>query len=176
MTLRTSAKSRLINAGTAIRSEMVCTPWRSTLSAAWNASSIGFLPITSRRLSLDTMISESTYFFSSSIPSAALLARRRPSNVKGRVTTPTVRAPSSFATLATSGAAPVPVPPPMPAVIKTISAPFTASRSSLSLSSAALRPYSGFPPAPRPFVVSFPRIILLSHGEFFMTCTSVLQI
>ncbi len=121
------------------------------------------------------MIKESTYFLSSSIPSAALLALLLPSNVKGRVTTATVKAPSSFAIFATRGAAPVPVPPPIPAVMKTISAPLTASRISFSDSSAALRPYSGFPPAPSPLVVSLPKTILFSAGEFFITCTSVLQ-
>ena len=49
--------------------------------------------------------------------------RRRPSNVNGRVTTPMVRAPSDRAIRATTGAPPVPVPPPSPAVTKTMSAP-----------------------------------------------------
>ena len=44
--------------------------------------------------------------------------RRTPSKWNGLVTTPTVRMPSSRATLAMTGAAPVPVPPPMPAVTK----------------------------------------------------------
>jgi hypothetical protein len=44
------------------------------------------------------------------MPSLALLARRRPSNVNGRVTTATVNAPSSLEILAMNGAAPVPVP------------------------------------------------------------------
>ena len=39
------------------------------------------------------------------------------------VTTPTVRMPSSLATRAMTGAAPVPVPPPMPAVTNTMCAP-----------------------------------------------------
>lgn len=42
---------------------------------------------------------------------------------EGRVTTPMVRAPSERAMLATTGAPPVPVPPPSPAVTKTMSAP-----------------------------------------------------
>src|SRR5207249_1706634 len=41
----------------------------------------------------------------------------RPSDLKGIVTTPIVRAPSSFATRATYWADPVPVPPPMPPVM-----------------------------------------------------------
>jgi hypothetical protein len=44
--------------------------------------------------------------------------RLAPSNWKGFVTTPTVRTPSSRAACAMIGAAPVPVPPPMPAVMK----------------------------------------------------------
>ena len=39
--------------------------------------------------------------------------------MKGYVTTPTVRMPASLDMRATTGAAPVPVPPPMPAVMKT---------------------------------------------------------
>ncbi len=50
--------------------------------------------------------------------------RCEPSNWKGLVTTPTVRTPSSRATRAMTGAAPVPVPPPMPAVMKAMCAPF----------------------------------------------------
>ena len=49
--------------------------------------------------------------------------RRWPSNWNGLVTTPTVRMPSSFATREITGDAPVPVPPPMPAVTNTICAP-----------------------------------------------------
>lgn len=43
------------------------------------------------------------------------LLRCRPSKLKGVVTMPTVRMPISRAVLATTGAAPLPVPPPMPA-------------------------------------------------------------
>ncbi len=53
--------------------------------------------------------------------------RREPSKVKGRVTTPIVSAPTSLAICATIGAPPVPVPPPMPAVMKTMSEPFSTS-------------------------------------------------
>src|SRR5690242_6436628 len=38
ITARTSAKSRLISPGSVIRSQMPCTPWRSTSSAIRNAS------------------------------------------------------------------------------------------------------------------------------------------
>ena len=40
MIVRTSAKSRLIRPGIVIRSQMPCTPWRSTSSAIRKASSI----------------------------------------------------------------------------------------------------------------------------------------
>ena len=40
MIVRTSAKSRLISPGIVIRSQIPCTPWRSTSSATLNASSI----------------------------------------------------------------------------------------------------------------------------------------
>ena len=45
---------------------------------------------------------------------------RLPSNANGFVTIPTVRMPCSFAISAMIGAEPVPVPPPIPAVINTI--------------------------------------------------------
>ncbi|CAB4632263.1 unannotated protein [freshwater metagenome] len=65
----------------------------------------------------------STSVLKFSIPSSACAVLLLPSKVKGLVTTPTVNAPKSFATFATIGAPPVPVPPPSPAVTKTISAP-----------------------------------------------------
>ena len=59
------------------------------------------------------------------IPSFDISILFRPSNEKGLVTTPTVRIPICFAISATIGAPPVPVPPPIPAVINTISAPLS---------------------------------------------------
>jgi len=94
----------------------------------------------------------STFSFRIWMPFSACMARRRPSKVKGRVTTPMVRAPTLFAISATTGAAPVPVPPPLPAVMKTMSAPWSASSISPRCSSAAWRPTSGSLPAPRPRV------------------------
>ena len=59
--------------------------------------------------------------------------------------------------LAVTGAAPVPVPPPIPAVMKTIFVFFASnSRTSSMLSIAAFLPISGFEPAPRPSVRSVP--------------------
>jgi hypothetical protein len=69
------------------------------------------------------MMSVSTAFCSSEMPASATRIRRTPSNWNGLVTTPTVRMPMSRAARAMTGAAPVPVPPPMPAVTKTMCAP-----------------------------------------------------
>ncbi|CAB4545857.1 unannotated protein [freshwater metagenome] len=65
----------------------------------------------------------STSARNASIPTSACAERSFASKENGRVTTPIVSAPISFAIFATIGAAPVPVPPPSPAVTKTISAP-----------------------------------------------------
>src|SRR5664280_372953 len=62
----------------------------------------------------------------------------------------TTSAPASDASLATTGAAPVPVPPPIPAVTKTMSEPVRTWVIFSASSSAALRPTSGFDPAPMP--------------------------
>ena len=75
MIVRTSAKSRLIRAGSVTRSEMPCTPWRSTSSATWKASTIEVCwSSTSSRRSLGTTISVSTSAASSSIPLLGLVA------------------------------------------------------------------------------------------------------
>ena len=127
-----------------IKSEIPCTPCRKTLSASRKASSIGvFLSTTSNKRLFEIINNVSTFSFKRAIPSAAKRPRFGPSKVNGRVTTPTVNAPNSFAIPATIGAAPVPVPPPIPAVMKIISAPSKASRKDCSLSSAAFCPTSG---------------------------------
>ncbi len=59
---------------------------------------------------------------------------------------------NSFAARAITWAAPVPVPPPIPAVMKTIFAPFNKSIISFKDSSAAACPISSLAPAPRPLV------------------------
>ena len=86
----------------------------------------------------------------------------------------TVSSPISLVSLAMTGEAPVPVPPPMPAVMKIIRVP-DSSRYCLisgSVSTAALRPFSGSLPAPRP---SLPRRIFFSTGLLSSACWSVLQ-
>ena len=103
---------------------MPCVACRSTssafLSASWNGMPF---PTTASSRSLGTTIMVSTFFRSSAIPCSACFIRRRPSNRNGLVTMPTVSAPVSRAICATTGAAPVPVPPPIPQVTKTMSAP-----------------------------------------------------
>ena len=102
------------------------------LSASLNASFIGRPPITSRRRSFETTIIESTFLRNSSSPAKDCFFLLGPSNVKGEVTTPTVKAPKSLAILAMTGAPPVPVPPPIPAATKTMLASDKASLISFS--------------------------------------------
>ena len=82
--------------------------------------------------------------------------RAGPSNANGFVTIPIVKQPISLAFFAMMGAAPVPVPPPIPAVIKTMSAFFNTSSISSMDSSAAFLPTSFLAPAPRPRVKYLP--------------------
>src|SRR5271165_6397646 len=124
-------------------------------------------------LSLGMMISESTIFANSSIPAWATFCRL-PSNLNGRVTTATVRMPFSLATCATTGAAPVPVPPPMPAVMKSMSAPPMDSTMRSRSSIAASRPISGRAPAPSPRVRLVPSCNCVRAVERLSACASVL--
>ena len=153
ITLSTSAKSRLIIPGTVIRSEIPSTPFRSTSSAISNAFVIGVsADATLSSLSFEMQIRASTFCDRRAMPSSAFCARAMPSNANGRVTMAVVRIPDSLASPAITGAAPVPVPPPIPAVMKTMSTPCRRSAISSRLSSAASLPTSGFPPAPSPWV------------------------
>ena len=125
-------------------------------------------------LSFGTTRMASTLFFRRSIPSWAFLALTLPSNVNGFVTTAMVSAPSSLAHCAATGAAPVPVPPPIPQVTNTISAPCSAAVISSELSSAAFAPTSGLPPQPSPFVSFSPICIVVAASDLFKTWVSVL--
>ena len=116
----------------------------------------------------------STSARSSSMPFSAWPLRRRPSKPNGRVTTPMVSAPSERAIFATTGAPPVPVPPPSPAVTNTMSAPLRTSSISSVWSSAALRPTSGSAPAPSPRVSSRPMSSLTSASLISSAWASVL--
>ena len=149
----TSAKSRLIIPGLEIRSVIPDTPCLSISSAFLNASTIVvFLSIMLKSFWLGIITRVSTFFLSSATPFSALAILFLPSKRKGLVTTPTVSLPMSFAIAATLGAAPVPVPPPMPAVTNIISASLKAFDISSFVSSTLFSPTSGFPPAPRPLV------------------------
>ena len=88
---------------------------------------------------------------------------------------PTVSMPSSLDISATIGAAPVPVPPPMPHVTNTISDPLTISVISSLFSSAAALPTSGSAPAPRPFVSFSPTWRQTGALQFRRCCLSVLM-
>ena len=139
LTVRMSAKSRLMRPGMVMRSVTPWMPWRNVSSAMRKASIIEvFLSTISSRRSFGMTMSVSTFWESRSMPCSAWLRRTRPSNENGFVTMPMVSAPiSSRAISAMMGAAPVPVPPPSPAVTKTMSASASASRISVRLSSAA---------------------------------------
>ena len=115
----------------------------------------------------------STFSFRVWMPCSACTERRRPSKVNGRVTTPMVSAPIDLATSAMIGAPPVPVPPPLPAVMNTMSAPRSTSSISALWSSAACRPTSGSEPAPSPRVSSRPRSSFTSASLMSSACASV---
>mmetsp|Transcript_19257 Transcript_19257/g.32360 ORF Transcript_19257/g.32360 Transcript_19257/m.32360 type:complete len:303 (+) Transcript_19257:201-1109(+) len=179
ITARTSAKSTFTRPGTVMMSQMPRTPCLRMSSAMLNASLTGvFLPTAASSRSLGMMISVSTLRRSSWIASIACVWRRRPSKLNGVVTMPTVKMPRDFATPAMTGAAPLPVPPPIPAVTNTISAPRTTSSTASRLSSAARLPISGLPPAPSPRVSCAPIWMCLSFGtgEVSRACESVLTI
>ena len=176
MTVVTSAKSRLIRPGMVMRSVMPCVPSHRTSSAMLKASSIVILLLFLMRFSLGITISVSTLSERVWMPSAALRWRLPFSKLKGLVTTPTVSAPTSLRAMsATTGAAPVPVPPPSPAAMKTMSAPASAALMSSRESSAASWPTSGFAPAPRPLVMSAPIWTLISASEIASAWASVLM-
>ena len=175
MTVCTSAKSRLISAGRLIRSVIPCTACWRTSSALRSASGIVVLLSTiSSNLSFGMTIKVSTAFFRFSIPASALFIRVFASKRKGLVTTPTVRIPISFAAPAITGAAPVPVPPPIPQVTNTMSAPSMIFLTSSMLSSAAFCPTSGCAPAPRPFVIFSPIWSTVGALHSVRACLSVL--
>src|SRR5215470_9239931 len=120
------------------------------------------------------VMSVSTTVRSDSSPASACTMRRRPSKWNGLVTTATVRIPRSFANEAMTGAAPVPVPPPRPAVMKTMSAPVSRRVICSGSSSAASRPTSGFEPAPSPCVSFTPSCTFTGAGDARRAWLSVL--
>ncbi len=125
-----SLKSALIYPVWLIKLEILLTPSAKTESTFFIASikeSLSPSSTISNNLWLGTTINVSTLSLKAAIPSSAISLRLFPSKSNGLVTTATVNAPIFFATPAMIGAAPVPVPPPIPAVIKTILAPSKSS-------------------------------------------------
>ena len=175
MIIFTSAKSVLMRPGVVMRSVMPWTPWSRTSSAILKALStevFSFDTVSNRSFGMTIWVS--TFSLRRWMPCSACTARRRPSKPNGRVTTPMVSAPMDLATSAMTGAAPVPVPPPLPAVMKTMSAPLSTSSISSRCSSAAWRPTSGSLPAPRPRVSSRPMSSLTSASLISSAWASVL--
>ncbi len=126
ITVFTSAKSRLICPRSLIRSDIPCAAFNSIESAILNESSAGVsFSITDKSFSFGITISVSQKFLIELTPFNAFDILFAPSNLKGNVIMATVRIPKSLHIFATTGAAPVPVPPPIPAVTNTISDPAT---------------------------------------------------
>ena len=98
----------------------------------------------------------STFFFTSSRPCNAKFILFVPSKLNGVDTIATVTIPNFLAILAITGKAPVPVPPPKPAVKNNIFVFLSSSEIKSILSSAASLPIDGSAPAPKPLVFSNP--------------------
>src|SRR5213593_1066379 len=174
ITVRTSAKSTFTMPVTVMREEIPWVAWSSTSSAFLSASWNGIpLPTTASSRSFGTTTMVSTCLRISAIPISAWRIRLRPSNRNGLVTMPIVSAPRSRAICEMMGAAPVPVPPPMPQVTNTRSAPCRPCSTSSRFSSIAWRPISGRAPAPRPRVSFFPICTFTSALLLSRACASV---
>ena len=172
-TVLTSLKSRLIRPCTVIISAIDFAAMLSVSSAFPKASRTESSGYISRRRSLLITSRASTCLDISSTPSSAWSILRSPSKRNGMVTIPTVRIPNSLETRAMTGAAPVPVPPPIPAVMNAIRVPsLSIVRMSSMLSSAAWRAFSGLLPAPSP---SLPNWRCTGTGESLRAWLSVLH-
>ena len=154
--LLTSAKSRFIKLGRVIVSTTPLTISAISWSMILNASSRGRFGTKCRSLLLSSTSTASAVLLSRSSPSRARCILCRLSTVNGVVTTATTRAPALFASSATIGAIPVPVPPPRPAVTNTRSAPWTILPITSLPASAQRLPITGSPPAPSPLVMCLP--------------------
>jgi len=151
-----SAKSRFTNPEDVTSSVIPLTAFVSISSATLKAVVRGRSGARSRSLSFGITISVSTIPSILSSPSIAFSIRFAPSTVNGSVTTPITRAPCFFAISDTTGAAPVPVPPPSPHVIKIKSELAIFFLISWACSFAASAPILGFEPAPNPLEISRP--------------------
>ena len=118
-------------------------------------------------------INVSTCFLKFSIPVSAFFFLWGPSKENGFVTIPTVSIPISLANSAMIGAAPVPVPPPIPAVMNNMSVPSNMCLIFSFASSAASLALSGSAPAPNPFVALSPKCILWLAFDISKSCESV---
>ena len=138
-----------------------------TSSALVKPSLTPKLPYISLNLLLLITTNESTLPLSFSRPKLACSVLIFPSKMNGIVTIPTVKIPISIARLDIMGAAPVPVPPPIPAVIKTILVLLSSIFLITSkLSIAAFSPIFGSAPAPIPSVKLIPSCTLFGTGLF----------
>ena len=143
-------------------------------SASLNASTtVVLLSTMDMSFWLGIEITVSQAFRKSDRPPSPRFMRLGPSKLKGRVTIPTVRISSSRAIWAILAAAPVPVPPPIPPVMNTISAPPSISVITSRSASTASRPTSAFAPAPRPLVRFLPIWILCFAALFSRSWASV---
>ena len=154
----TSAKSTFTTPVTRMTSEMQRIACRKILSASLKdcISVMRLLPGRLIRLSLCTTKSASICSRIASTPCSATRSFRFPSKENGTVTTPMESMPNFFTSRAMTGAAPVPTPPPMPAVMNTRSTSFKTCSSRAISFSAAFSPISATPPVPRPFVKRSP--------------------
>ncbi|MNV58660.1 hypothetical protein D3C71_1510470 [compost metagenome] len=105
-----------------MRSVMQRTPRDRTLSAVFRALS-KVVPASAirSRFWLGMTMTVSAVLSRLAKPYSAARMRRAPSKLNGRVTTPTVKIFFARHASAMTGAAPVPVPPPIPAVMKHMS-------------------------------------------------------
>ena len=172
----TSAKSRLTVPRMVIISAILLAAMERVSSALPKAFIKVRSAYISRRRSLLITNRASTCWAIRSTPSSAWMIFFSPSKIKGMVTIPTVRISISFAMRAMTGAAPVPVPPPIPAVMNTILVPsFSCALISSILSSAASRARSGRLPAPSPCVMLRPSCSFTGTGDSANAWLSVLQ-
>ena len=137
-TVRTSLKLRLTMPRLVMISAMLLAAMLSVSSTFSQALSNEKSAYTSRSRSLLMTSRVSTFFASSSTPSRARLIFFSPSHKKGMVTMPTVSMPISLLTLAMTGAAPVPVHPPIPAVMNVILVPSSSMCLMSSIVSSAI--------------------------------------
>ncbi len=157
ITALTSAKSTLINPSTVIISAIpLVASYRTSFGLSNAAKALVDSSRILNNLSFGITIKLSTCFLKSCIPCSAFIILSFPSHRNGLVTIPTTNAPILLAIEATIGAPPVPVPPPIPAVTKTISLPERISAIFSRSSSMAFLPIFGSAPAPSPLVIKLP--------------------